>query len=268
MSALPGLCPSGYGPAAAGLLVETTRRESQPLASPACLIPSPTVQMMMLSTQSPLAPCDARPSASTANVCKRPQGRRAVLGSLAGRPVRAVLGLALVGGLCSVADVTLFASAPAEASVEKLQRIVVVDVSRCILETAHGQREKKKLETEFASRNAKLQSKGAALQKEASDLQAKAAMLSESELARRQQDLMVKDQELQKLSAEYSQEMAAKQEQFAERILKNLTAVTKQIALEDDIQIVLVRSPDTVMYANPKFDITNRVILAYDKKYP
>ena len=42
----------------------------------------------------------------------------------------------------------------------------------------------------------------------------------------------------------------------------------KDIAAEETLQLVMVRSQANVLYANPKFDLTNRIIVAYDKKHP
>ena len=44
--------------------------------------------------------------------------------------------------------------------------------------------------------------------------------------------------------------------------------IVKEVAAEEALQIVLVRSQANVLYANPKFDLTNRIIVAYDKKHP
>ena len=116
--------------------------------------------------------------------------------------------------LCAVAA-ALLTAAPiptalaAPTAVEDLERIAVVELQRCLLETAEGKRAKKKLESTFAKGQARREKKQAALQKKLVDLQAKAAMLSEDELLRRQQELAAADQELQQLAMELQQEFGA-----------------------------------------------------------
>lgn len=149
----------------------------------------------------------------------------------------------------------------------EVTRVAVVDVQRCIMETAQGQKAKKDLESAMARTNAKLERKAKELQKQVDDLQAKAAMLSNQELERRQMELVQKDSELQQLYQKAQAEVADKEAVLTEKIYKNVQAVVKQLAVEDDIQVVFVRADSNVLYANPKLDLTNRVIVAYDQKF-
>jgi outer membrane protein len=93
-------------------------------------------------------------------------------------------------------------------------------------------------------------------------------MLSQDELGKRQQELMIKDQELQQLYADLQEDISTKEAQLTEKIYKNVAAIVKDIAKEESLQIVLVRSQANVLFANPKLDLTNRIIVAYDKKHP
>ena len=154
------------------------------------------------------------------------------------------------------------------APAKPLEKIGLVDLQRCILETVQGTKAKKDLEAAFARGQAQLEKKTKDLQKRVEDLRAKAAMLSQEELGKRQQEMMVKDQELQQLYADLQEDIATKEAQFTEKIYKNVAAIVKDVAKEESLQIVLVRSQANVLYANPKLDLTNRVIVAYDKKHP
>lgn len=171
---------------------------------------------------------------------------------------------ALVFGI-GVAPMPAEAAAP--AGVAPLEKIAVVEVQRCILETREGKRAKKDLEKAFAKNQARLDRKGKALRKRYEDLQAKARVLSEEELMKRQQELVRGQQELQELGMKLQQEIAEKEALLTEKIYKKVAAIVEQIALQEKIQVVLVRTEMTVLYANPKLDLTNRVIVAYDKKY-
>ena len=150
---------------------------------------------------------------------------------------------------------------------QKLSRLAVVDVQRCIMETSEGQRFKKELEREFSRKNARLEKKAKELQKKYEDLQAKQAVLSQAELQRRAMELMQQEAELGELSQKYSDELARKEALRTEQIYDKIAGIVKQIALEEKLQVVLVRADSTVLYANAKIDITNRVIVDYDKKF-
>lgn len=171
--------------------------------------------------------------------------------------------LFVVAGLFAAPTPTVRAA----ADVETVERLAVVDVQRCLLETKEGKRAKTDLEKTFAKGQAKIEKKAGDLQKRMEDLQAKQAMLSESELRKRQEELMRGQAELEQLSYELQQDVAQKEELLTEKIYKNVAAIVKQVALEEKLQIVLVRSDMTVLYVDPRLDLTNRVIVRYDKEH-
>ncbi len=164
------------------------------------------------------------------------------------------------------AGLTLSA-APAEAAVPDTKKFALVDLQRVLMETSQGKTAKADLEKAVAKSSARLERKAADLQKSYEDLQAKANLLSEAELYKRQQDLMTADQELQQLYAEAQDDLAKKEGLLMEKIYKNASTVVAKMAKDEGVQIVLVKSELTVLYANPQLDITNKVIVAYDKKF-
>lgn len=158
-------------------------------------------------------------------------------------------------------------SASAAAAVPALERIAIVEVQRCIMETKEGKRAKKELEQTFARGQARIDRKAKDLQKSLADLQAKAPMLSQAELQKRGSQLQRKQAELEQLGMELQQEVMEKESLLTEQIYTRVSEVVEQVALEEKLQIVLVRSEMTVLWANPQLDLTNRVIVRYDKKH-
>lgn len=153
------------------------------------------------------------------------------------------------------------------ADVSTLERIAIVDMQRCIMETKEGRRAKKDLEDTFARGQARIDRKAQALQKSLADLQAKAPMLSESELNKRGMELQRKQAELEQLGMQLQQDVMEKEALLTEKIYQQVADIVEQLALEEKIQVVLVRSEMTVLWAKPKLDLTNRVIVRYDKKH-
>lgn len=168
---------------------------------------------------------------------------------------------ALIGGGA------MLSATPAEAAVPDTKKIALVDLQRVLLETSQGKTAKADLEKAVAKSTAKLERKAADLQKQYEDLKAKATLLSEAELYKRQQDLMLAEQELQQLYVEAQEDLAKKEGLLMEKIYKNASTIVNQLAKDEGIQIVLVRSELTVLHANPQLDITNKVIVAYDKQF-
>jgi outer membrane protein len=175
--------------------------------------------------------------------------------------------LLLAAAMCAVPFASLVSSTAEAAGPTELKKIAVVDIQRCLLETKQGQSGTKDLEKALSRSQAKLERAQRDLQKQVADLQAKAAMLSQEEGMCRQEELMRKEQELQQLIQDQQTKLAEKEAQLMDKVYRNVAKIVKTIAKEEGIQIVLVRSPMSVLYANPKIDLTNKVIVAYDKKY-
>lgn len=171
--------------------------------------------------------------------------------------------------LCALALTAITAPpAPAVAAgVAKLERIAIVDVQRCIMETKEGRRAKKELEDTFARGQARIDRKAKDLQKRLADLQAKAPMLSQAELQKRGMELQRKQGELQQLGAKLQQDVMEKEALLTEKIYTRVSDIVSQLALEEKLQVVLVRSEMTVLWAKPTLDVTNRVIVRYNKKH-
>jgi len=183
-------------------------------------------------------------------------------------PFRSLLLASAVFAAPALIGSGLMLSAPSvEAAVPDTKKIALVDLQRVLLETSQGKTAKADLEKAVAKSTAKLERKAADLQKQYEDLRAKATLLSEAELYKRQQDLILAEQELQQLYMEAQEDLAKKEGLLMEKIYKNASTIVNQMAKDEGIQIVMVRSELTVLYANPQLDITNKVIVAYDKQF-
>lgn len=183
------------------------------------------------------------------------------------RFARFVLITALTSGLTVIAPRPASAAAPS-VDATAVNRVAVVDVQRCLLETKAGKKAKADLEKSMVRSQARIEKKATDLQKRLGDLQAKASMLSEVELRKRQEDLMRGQAELEQLSMEMQETIAEKEALLTEKIYKNVSTIVAQIAIEEKLQAVLVRSEMTIIYVDPKLDLTNRVIVRYDKEHP
>ncbi len=160
------------------------------------------------------------------------------------------------------------AAEPRATAVPDVEKLAVVDVQRCLLETKEGKKAKAELERTMSRGQARIDKKAEDLGKRLQDLQAKASMLSEPELRKRQEELMRGQAELEELSGQLQEDVAEKEALLTEKIYKNVSSIVKQIAVEENLQAVLVRSEMTIIYADPRLDLTNRVIVRYDKEHP
>jgi outer membrane protein len=157
-------------------------------------------------------------------------------------------------------------AAPA-AAVPQLTKIAVVDFERCIQETKTGSSAGKKIVKWLKDTEKRLGDKEKELKRLYEDLKAKASMLAPAEIEKRQQELMRRDQELQGLVAETQESQSVKEGELVQSMLKSVTEIVDELAQAEGVQLVLLRSQGTVLYVDPKLDLTNRVILDHDKKF-
>ena len=150
---------------------------------------------------------------------------------------------------------------------EALESVAVVDLQRCFMETAEGKSAQAKIQAAAEKTEKRLSEKSDELRKAIEDLRAKAAMLAPQEVERRQQELMRKDAELQQIYAESSQALSAKEAELTDKIYQRVQKIVADIAKAEGVQAVIVRSQMSVLYVTPRLDLTNKVILAYDKKH-
>ncbi|MCB9881414.1 MAG: OmpH family outer membrane protein [Planctomycetes bacterium] len=152
------------------------------------------------------------------------------------------------------------------ASMPDGRKLALVDLQRVLSETERGRSAKKELEQAVAQSSAALDRMAGDLQKQFEGLSSMAAVLSEAELMRRQRELMVAEQQLQERYAQAQEGLTKQEASLLLKINADTAPIVRGIAAEEGIQIVLVRSELTVLDANLRIDITNRVIVAHDEK--
>ena len=162
------------------------------------------------------------------------------------------------------ASLTPALMAPAQAAVPKVRGVAVVDMQKVLNDTKQGVAARKKLEDSSKAKQEKLDGKRKKLEAD----QGKLKNLSGEKLAQAEESLQKDYMEMQQIYMTMQQELAQQEGRVLEDIYKNCQSVIDKIAAEMELDLVLIRDETTVLFANPKFDLTNRVIVAYDKKHP
>ncbi len=181
------------------------------------------------------------------------------------RSLRTLLcGVMLTGAPLGAGLVVSLSSAPAAAEVPKVKKLAMVDMQRVLNETKAGKAARSKLERSSKSKQAKFDKKRKNLESEA----AKLGSLSGQELAAAQEKLQREGIELQNMLMALEQELAEQHNKLLEKMYKNSQAIVADMAKEKGLDLVLVRDPMTVIYADGGLDITGEVVKRYDKKHP
>jgi outer membrane protein len=118
-----------------------------------------------------------------------------------------------------------------------------------------------KLAEEFKKREKAVQDLGARFQLASAKLEKELPTLSESERAKRQREFFELDKELQRRQREFREDLNQRTNEERASISDKATKIIKQMAQVEGFDIVL----QDAVWANPRIDITDKVLKALDK---
>jgi outer membrane protein len=173
--------------------------------------------------------------------------------------ITSLLGLAMFAGQASLPG---FADS-AHAAVPEIGKIAVVDMQRVLNETAAGKQARKDLETASSAKQKKLDK----LQKKFEEGQAALGKLQGDALLAAQEKLQSDYYELQSMYMTLQQELAEQEGRTLEKMYGNCQTLTKDLAKEMSLDLVLIRDQSTVLFVAEGVDITDEIIKRYDKKF-
>jgi outer membrane protein len=145
-------------------------------------------------------------------------------------------------------------------------RIAVVDSQRAVLESEDGLRVQASLKKMFDEKQRELDAKQNELQKERQELEKQRTTLKPEVLQARAEKWQAEASSVQQMFMEYNRELQRKQSELMQPILNQALTVVQRIAKAEGYSLVIERQ--AVTYFQPEFDITERVIRAYNDGTP
>ncbi len=137
-------------------------------------------------------------------------------------------------------------------------RIGFVNTERIFRESEPAKRAEKKLEGEFSRRERELGDLAARLRAETEKLEKDAPVLSETVRGQRQRALADLDREFQRKQRDFREEVNQKRNEEFAAVLQAANRALKQIAEKEGFDAVF----QDAAYANPKLDLTDKVLKA------
>lgn len=152
------------------------------------------------------------------------------------------------------------AAAPAQAQ----SKIAVVNFERILRESKQSKDAEKRLESQFKQKEAELNDLANRLRQAGDKLEKDNVTLSESQRRDRQNQLADMDRDFQRRQRDLRDEVGQrKQAEFAE-VVNSANRAIKSVAEKEGFDIVFQEAA----YANPKVDITDRVLKAMSDGAP
>ncbi len=147
----------------------------------------------------------------------------------------------------------------------------IIDMQRALNDTDEGKKALGRLKTRLETENSVLKSKQDELRKLEEELNKQGYMLSES--ARSEKELKYRKlrEDFEKYRESKSMEFAQQQKEATEAILKKLMVVVDTYAKDQHLDMILESSarsqgmPGSVVWYDPKKDVTDAIISLYNK---
>ena len=141
-------------------------------------------------------------------------------------------------------------------------KIGFVQTERIFREAAPAQKSQRKLEKEFAERDASLQKMAKQTQDLQNQLTKDGATMSESERSRKERDLASMNRDFQRLQREFREDLNTRRNEELAAVQERANKVIKELAEAEKFDLIL----QDAIYAGPKIDITERVLKALADK--
>jgi len=161
--------------------------------------------------------------------------------------------------------VTLMLPPLLQGQVETDRPFYVIDIQGVLDRSKPGMAAKASIESQAKIRQEKIQQREQDFESKRAQLMKQAALLSEDALMQRSQELEKQQQEIAQMVQEEQQALNQLNMREIGRLVQEIDRIVREISQAENIQVVLEKDPGYVIYANEKYDLTERVISRLNK---
>ncbi len=149
-------------------------------------------------------------------------------------------------------------------TVHAQSKIGVVQIERIMRDSAPAVRAQKKLEAEFSKREAELAKMSDQLKRMQDELEKEGVTMSEAQRRNKERDFNDLSREFQRKQREYREDVNQRRNEELSQVIDQANRVIRQIAESEKYDIIFQEAA----YANPRIDITDKVIKALENSKP
>jgi outer membrane protein len=166
-------------------------------------------------------------------------------------------------GILFTAAAALWLAAPV-GTVHAQGKIGVVQIERIVRDSAPALRAQKKLEAEFSRREAELGKVADQLKRMQDELEKDGVTMPEAQRRNKERDFNELTRDFQKRQRDYREDVNQRRNEELSQVVEQANRIIRQIAEQEKFDIIFQEAA----YANPRIDITDKVIKAMDGKPP
>ena len=160
------------------------------------------------------------------------------------------------------AALTILLAVPAAAFAQS--KIGVVQIERIVRDSAPALRAQKKLEAEFSRRENDLKKVADQLKRMQDELEKDGVTMPEAQRRNKERDFNEMSRDFQRKQREYQEDVNVRRNEELSQVIDQANRIIRQIAEQDKFDVILQEAA----YANPRIDITDKVIKALDAAKP
>ncbi|HLE65715.1 MAG TPA: OmpH family outer membrane protein [Burkholderiales bacterium] len=139
-----------------------------------------------------------------------------------------------------------------------------VNTERIMRDSVPAQRAQKKIEGEFTKRDQELTRLAEQLKRSQGDLEKNAVTMPESQRRTKERELTDLDRDFQRRRREFQEDLNQRRNEELAQVLEQANRAIRQIAEQEKYDIIF----QDAVYANPRIDLTDKVIKALEGKPP
>jgi outer membrane protein len=143
-------------------------------------------------------------------------------------------------------------------------KIGVVQIERIVRDSAPALRAQKKLEAEFSKREAELGKVADQLKRMQDELERDGVTMSETQRRNKERDFNDLSRDFQRKQREYREDVNQRRNEELSQVIEAANRIIRQIATDEKYDIIFQEAA----YANPRIDITDKVIKALESSKP
>jgi outer membrane protein len=164
-----------------------------------------------------------------------------------------------------IAYVILLAALPLHLPVAAAQaenKLGFVNTERILREAAPAVRAQKKIEAEFSKRDQEMARLADQLKRMQDELEKQGVTMAESQRRTKEREFGELNRDFQRRQREFREDLNQRRNEELAQVVEQANRVIRQIAEQEKYDIIF----QDAVYANPRIDITERVIKALDGK--
>jgi outer membrane protein len=150
-------------------------------------------------------------------------------------------------------------------------KIGYIDLRKVMMESDKGKEARKNLADEVEKLKKNITQKQDELQKMKDALEKQATTMTPEARGDKEKQYQVKLKDFQRLQSDYEADMQQKDQEFSQKILKDLEDIVKMLGESEKYTLILERSQAGILFATSAIDATDKVISLYNdsaKKKP